>query len=230
MNALDDNPAERAERPAWRRALLLILPLLLVGPSLMPGKRLLPIAPVCFEPLATEHPAASQTAWEGANYWTADRLFPALSDEVAARSAFESGHLPLWTPLAGLGAPLAAGSIAGIWYPPRLLWLLLPPDVATGWHALLAVFLAGLGMQLFLERRGLSTTAALIGALAVQGSGFGVANLHLAMKFDAALWLPFSLWAIEGLFARRRGAPFALAFSIACSFSPASCRSPSSSA
>lgn len=205
-------------RPAWRRALLLILPLLLVGPSLLPGKRLLPVAPVCFEPLATEHPEAAARAWEGANYWTADRLFPALSDEVAVRAAFGSGHLPLWTPLAGLGAPLVAGSLAGVWYPPRFLWIWLPPDVAAGWHALLAVFLAGLGMQLFLERRGLSTTAALLGALAVQGSGFGIVNLHLAMKFDAALWLPWSLWAIEGLFTGRRGAPFALAFSIACAF------------
>jgi membrane protein YfhO len=205
-------------RPAWRRALLLILPLLLVGPSLMPGKRFLPIAPVCFEPLATEHPEAAEAAWEDANQWTADRLFPALSDEVAARSALSAGRAPLWTPLAGLGAPLAAGSIAGVWYPPRWLWLWLPPDLATGWHALLAVFLAGLGMQLFLERRGLSACAALIGALALQAGGFGIANLHLAMKFDAALWLPWSLWAIDGIFARRRGAPFALALSLACSF------------
>jgi len=205
-------------RPAWRRALLLILPLLLVGPSLLPGKRFMPIAPVCFEPLATEYPEAAAAAWEGANQWTADRLFPALSDEVTARSALREGHAPLWTPLAGLGAPLAAGSIAGIWYPPHWLWLWLPPDVAAGWHALLAVFLAGLGMQLFLERRGLSQTAALLGAFALQSGGFGIANLHLAMKFDAALWLPWCLWAIDGIFAGRRAAPLALAFSLACSF------------
>ncbi|MCA8980286.1 MAG: YfhO family protein [Planctomycetes bacterium] len=216
---MDVDPATtHTERPRWRRVLLLVLPLMLVGPSLLPGKRFLPVAPVCFEPLAAEHPDAARAAWEDANHWTADALFPALTDEVAVRAAVESGHLPLWTPLAGLGAPLAAGSIAGVWYPPRWLWTWLPPDLATGWHALLAVFLAGLGMQLFLERRGASTTAALLGALALQGSGFGVANLHLAMKYDAALWLPWALWAVEGLFAGRRGAPFALAFAIACSF------------
>lgn len=217
MNAADATATQCERRPAWRRWLLWIVPVLLVAPALLPGKRFLPVAPVCFEPLATEHADAAAAAWKDANHWTVDSLFPALSDEVTIRTALDSGHLPLWSPLAGLGAPLAAGSISGVWYPLRWLWIWLPPDVAIGWHALLAVFLAGLGMQLFLERRGLSVPAALIGALALQSGGFGIVNLQLAMKYDAALWLPWCLWAIEGILAGRRSAPLALALAIGCS-------------
>lgn len=200
-----------------RRLLLLLLPLALVGPSLLPGQRFLPLAPVCFEPLSLEHPAAAEAAWEGANRWTIDRLFPTLSDEFAVRDAWSSGELPLWDPSAGLGAPLAGGSMTGTWYPPRLLWAWLPPDLAAGWHALLAVFLAGLGMQCFLDRRGASPAAATLGALALQASAFVAVQLHLSMKFDAALWLPWALWAADGVVMRRRGSGPALAAALGLS-------------
>lgn len=217
--ALGTEPRANAATRAGllRRLLLLLLPLALVGPSLLPGKRFVPFAPVCFEPLSLEHPDAAAAAWDGANRWTIDRLFPTLSDEFAVRDAWNAGHAPLWDPTAGLGAPLAGGSMSGVWYPPRLLWAWLPPDLAAGWHALLAVFLAGLGMQCFLDRRGASTTAATLGALALQASAFVAVQLHMSMKFDAALWLPWALWAADGIVLRKRGAGPAFAAALGLS-------------
>ena len=201
-----------------RRALLCLLaPLLLVGPALLPGRRLLPQLPIGFEPLAGEHPAAAAESWEHANRVTSDRLFPILTDELAVGAELARGRLPLWDPHLGLGMPLAAGTVAGPWYPPNWLRYALPPALAGGWLALLSLWLAGLGMALFLERAGLSMRAALVGALAYQLSGFAAVNLHYAMKVDAALWLPWALWALEGLFAGARRAGLWLALSVGLS-------------
>jgi len=218
----DERPRPRARAPAARLAaglaLLALLPALLVGPALLPGRRFLPQLPLGFEPLASEHPAAAATAWEGANRVASDRLFPVLSDELAIRRQLARGTLPAWAPELGFGLPLAAGSLAGPWYPPRWLFLWLAPDVAGGWHALLSLFLAGLGAWLFLARRGLSAAACAFGALATQAGGFGLANLHYVMKVDAALWLSWSLWALEGISQGRRAAGPVLSITTALSF------------
>lgn len=212
-----ESHASQAPPSPWRLLILALLPLLLIGPSLLPGKRFLPQLPVMFEPLASENPEASARAWEGANLVSSDALFPMLTDEFAMREQLAEGTLPLWSRELGMGMPLAAGSMVAPWNPLRWPFLWLSPDVARGWHALIALFLAGFGMLLFLELR-VSTGAALFGAIAVQASGFAYANLHYLPKLDAALWLPWCLWAIEVAMRRpSRRAEFAVFASLACS-------------
>lgn len=191
-----------------RALLLCIVPLAALGPALLPGRRLLPIAPDAFEPLASETPVA--VARERENLLAVDALFPLLSDRIVLRERVFGGQIPLWEERLGLGAPLLGGTMAGPLYPPGVLRILLPPDLAGAWHALLALLLAGLGMWLFLERRELATQACAVGAIALQAGGWGLANLQLAPKVDAALWLPWMLWAVEGVLQRRRAAGLAL--------------------
>jgi hypothetical protein len=184
----------------WRRNLLLLaLPLLLLLPSLLPGARFLPQAPVGYEPLATENPAAQERAWHNASYWTGDRIFPCLTDQIELRRRLLSGESPTWEPRQALGIPLFATAISGTLYPPNLLALCIEPELAAAPLAILALFLAGLGLWKFLERRGLSLAACAIGALCYEAGGFGFTNLQYPMKMDAALWLPWCLWAIEGI-------------------------------
>ncbi len=203
-------------RLSWVLALL-VIPLLLIAPSMRPGMRLLPGLPVASAPLAFEHPALAQDAIEGSNYSTADRLFPVLTDQIEARRQAQTGTIPTWDPHLGAGLPLFAGTIAAIAYPPNWLALVLPPAIAAAPLALLSLFLAGLGMALFLRRRGHGTSAILIGALAVQASTWASANLHYFMKVDAALWLPWMLWSLEGLAQnKRRSGPW-LAVSVGLS-------------
>jgi len=210
-------PAQRTRRVLATLFALLALPLALIGPALLPGHLFLPLLPSALEPLASEDPAAAARALERANYLTSDRIFPCLTDQLEIRAQFLRGELPLWEPKLGLGLPLFATAITGTLYPPNWLSLLIPPERAAGPLAVLTLFLAGLGMLLFLQRNGRSRAAALIGALAVQAGGFAAANLHYPMKLDAALWLPWSLWAIDGLALRKRGAGPALQASIALS-------------
>lgn len=203
-------------RLAWAAALLLI-PLLLIGPSLAPGMRLLPQLPAASPPLANEWPELSSAAIEGSNYSTADRLFPVLTDQLEARRQVRTGTIPTWDPHLGAGLPLFGGTIAALAYPPNWLALVLPPDVAAAPLAILSLFLAGLGMALFLRRRGHVASTIFIGALCVQASTWATANLHYFMKVDAALWLPWMLWSIEGLAQRKRGSGAWLSISVGLS-------------
>jgi len=181
-----------------RVLVLLVVPLLLVGPSLLPDHRFLPQAPVQYEPLASENPEAAAAAERGANRYTGDRVFPALSDQLELRRRLAAGESWTWEDGWGLGAPLVGNAIHGPYYPPNLLGLALPPDRAAAPLAILTLFLAGLGAWCFLARRGLVEPACLVAALCYQGTGWGVVNLHYAMKVDAALWLPWCLWALDG--------------------------------
>ena len=204
-------PPPAARWPAWARlALLLALPLVLVGPALLPGKRFLPQVPVGVPPLSTELPDAALRATAGQNFSTADRLFPTLTDQLVTRESWLSGELRNWDPDISLGIPLFAQSIAGFAYPPNWLAVLLPPDLAAGPLAILSLFLAGLGLWLFLARLELPELGCAAGALTLQAGGWGIANLHDFMKVDAALWLPWGLWAIAGIARGARGAPLAL--------------------
>lgn len=199
-------------------ALLLALPLVLVLPAVFSGALFLPQAPRGLEPLASEAPDDAAVAWRQANYLASDRLFPILTDELAIQAALRAGHLPLWNSKQGLGLPLLGGTLVGPFYPPN--WIAYATDsVRAGpWLAALSLFLAGLGAWSFLERRGTSFGAAAIGALGLQIGGFALANLHYRMKLDAALWLPWMLWALDGLAQKKPRAGLALTGAVAASF------------
>jgi hypothetical protein len=212
-----------SSEPARRRALLQVLalgiaPALALGPTLAAGERFLPWLPAGLEPLRSEHEAEARAAFEGANFAQSDRIFPVLTDQLAMREELGGGALPTWEPHLGLGVPLFAGSIAAPAYPPNALAFLLPPEVAAGPLALLTLFLAGAGMLLFLRRIELGLPAALLGAFGYQLGGFAVGNLFYPMKVDAALWLPWCLWGVEGLARKARWSGLALTLATTLSF------------
>lgn len=198
--------------------ILLLTPLLLLGPVLLRGDRFLPLVPAALEPFASEAPEAAAAARDAANWVQSDRLFPVLTDQRAMRAALAEGEAPLWAPELGLGLPLTAGSIAGPLYPPNALGLLAAPEDAAGPLALFTLTLAGLGLWLLLGRIGLDRGPRLIAVVALQLGSWAVGNLYYPMKVDAALWVPFALWAIEGLARGRRAAGAGLSLAAAASF------------
>lgn len=200
-----------------RFGLLFLLPLILLGPGILGGKRFLPLPPITQEPLASESPEASQRAARDSHRVATDRIFPILTDELEIRDQLSRGTLPTWNPKAGLGSPLAAGSLVNPWYPLSWPFLFLDPTRASALRAILSMVLAGLGMMMFLEGRGLKFTAAFLAALAFQSSGFLVANLHYLSKVDALLWAPWCLWGVDLIYRGRKNAGLILAFALGLS-------------
>jgi hypothetical protein len=107
------------------------------------------------------------------------------------------GRLPLWSPNILSGAPFTANPLAGVWYPPGWLTLLLP--LPLGFNLVIGLHLlwGGLGMYGLLRAEGLVSAAALFGALAFgflpklfahYGAG------HLTLLY-AVPWTPWLLWA-----------------------------------
>lgn len=123
----------------------------------------------------------------------------------AAAAAWRAGHPPLWNPLVGCGAPLAANYQTGAFYPLNLLYLLLDAEVALSWTTALHLVLAGWGMYGWARAAGLDRFPAAVGALALSGSGFlaGRAALFPSVAFTFP-WLPVWLWRAEALVRRRR--------------------------
>jgi hypothetical protein len=122
-----------------------------------------------------------------------------------AADMWRSGHLPLWNPLVGCGAPLAANYQTGAFYPLNALHLLMRAEVALSWTVAIHLALTGWGMYRWGSSIGLDKFPAFVGALALEGSGFLVARAALfpsiALTFP---WLAIWLWRGEVLMQSKR--------------------------
>jgi hypothetical protein len=99
-----------------------------------------------------------------------------------------------------MGAPLLANYQSALLYPPN--WLLLATDIAWGQTLLVLLHLiwAGFGMALLARSLGLGTFAQAISGIAYAMSGYLVARSgFLSINAAAAAWLPWILYAAEGL-------------------------------
>ena len=122
-----------------------------------------------------------------------------------AATMWRAGHLPLWNPLVGCGAPLAANYQTAAFYPLNALALVLPAEVALSWTTALHIALTGWAMYRWARAIGVPEFPSFLGALSLMGSGFLVARAALfpsvALTFP---WLAVWLWRSEMLVRHRR--------------------------
>ena len=107
------------------------------------------------------------------------------------------GHLPLWNPLVGMGAPLLANYQSALLYPPNLLLALVGPAWGHGLLVLLHLAWAGAGMVVLARRLGLSALAQAVAGVAFGLSGYLVARAGFLSINAAAAWLPWIIVAVE---------------------------------
>ncbi len=105
--------------------------------------------------------------------------------------AEDPSSLPLWNPYLFSGSPLAADPQMQVWYPPAVLYRLLPYPVANGCFLALHLALAVVGMAWFLRAQGLGSCAAALG-----GIGFGLGSqptflLVVPPALCVYAWLPW---------------------------------------
>lgn len=80
-------------------------------------------------------------------------------------SFFETGQLPLWNPLIYAGVPFVGNPQSTLFYPPFLLFFVMPVHFAITLLFAAHLIWAGWGMFVFARMRGISFTAALFAAL-----------------------------------------------------------------
>ncbi len=122
-----------------------------------------------------------------------------------AAEMWRSGAAPLWNPLLGSGAPLAANLQTGAFYPLNFLYLLVPTEIAMGYTAAMHLVLAGLFMYAYARSIGLRPFSALIAAIAFQLSGYLISRLGFLSITAALPWVAAWLWRAERLM--RTGRP-----------------------
>ena len=120
-----------------------------------------------------------------------------------AWETLRGGHLPLWNPLLGMGAPLLANYQSGLLYPPNWLYFILAaiggtPALAWGMSLLVAAHLAwaAIGMAFLARRLGLGILAQIISGLAFSLSGYLVARAGFLSINASVAWVP---WVILGV-------------------------------
>ncbi|MBI4246936.1 MAG: hypothetical protein HY614_07075 [Candidatus Rokubacteria bacterium] len=176
------------------------------------GKRLLIPADI----LLSHPPWNAMQPFEPQNGLLSDQIEEFYPDRHLARESIWSGSLPLWNPFAAGGRPLLGNGGSAVFYPLNVLSYILPLATSFAWIAVVKLFIAGMGMYLFLRDLGRSRAAALLGGCAFMLSGFMIVWLNHTHT-NHAVWLP-SLFLLGGRFAdcpdRRRTALLAVAIGI----------------
>jgi len=169
----------KARKALLPAALLTALPLILYAPFLFGGKVL---------------------------YWGV-YLLQFYPWRQLAVEQIRAGHWPLWNPSLGAGTPLAANLQTAAFYPPNVLFLLMPVERAFGWALALHVALAGLFAYYLGRTLGLSRFGALVTGLVYGAGGYIVARWVFPSMVYAAPWLPLMLALTERLIRHQSSRP-----------------------
>lgn len=108
------------------------------------------------------------------------------------------GEIPLWNPYMFAGQPFTNSETA-IFYPPHILFLLIPPELAFGYLFALDVYLIGVFTYLFSKKIGLGNFGSFVSAITYMFSGTITLYIfpgHLSL-LDSIIWLPLLLLLYE---------------------------------
>ena len=118
-----------------------------------------------------------------------------------ALEALRGGHLPLWNPLVGMGAPLLANYQSAVFYLPNALHWILEPAAASTLLVALHLVWASLGMARLARRLAMNALGQAVAGAAFGLSGYLVACAGFFSINAAAAWLPWIILAGDRLVA-----------------------------
>jgi hypothetical protein len=119
-------------------------------------------------------------------------------------SMMKSGAAPLWNPWNYSGIPLLATLQPGVFYPPHLLYFLLPFNVAWNWLIILHFVFAAFSVYLFLRYLNASWLASFVGGAVFMLSGYLLAVHNLITHLFAVPWFPLVLLSYLKYFDNRK--------------------------
>lgn len=116
------------------------------------------------------------------------------------------GGLPFWNPFLFSGIPFVTNIQASMFYPPALIYYLLPPASAYEWSTVLHVMLGSLFMYFFMRDLGTVRAAAFLAAVVFSYNGYFMAHLyagHLTFV-QTYVWIPLVFGGVRRLAESRR--------------------------
>ncbi|HLG29597.1 MAG TPA: hypothetical protein VI387_05245, partial [Candidatus Brocadiales bacterium] len=102
----------------------------------------------------------------------------------------KNGTFPIWNPYHLNGHPLFATLQPGVFYPPSILYLFLPFDLAFNYIIVIHYFLAGFFTFLLLRCLKASYGASLISAITFMLSGYLLSVHNLLTHLLSVAWVP----------------------------------------
>ncbi len=152
--------------------------------------------------------------WLGRIVFYSDVAHWTLPARWFVRTSLLRGELPGWNPLQGIGFPIFADPLYGVFYPPNWLFLLVPPDWVASlvtWQDFAHLVWGGVGMYLLARRLARSPVAACVAALAWALAGNNTSHWTAGMLMVAGAWVPWVavgyLALLDSLRAGGRGLP-----------------------
>lgn len=130
---------------------------------------------------------------------------------LLTRSIVSQSAWPLWNPTILTGTPLLADGQTTFFYPPSLLFLVLPLAQAFGVYALLQLILAAAGSYFFTRRLELERGPATLAAMCYMFSGYLLTWLQFPHHSGAMAMLPWCFWAVERALTRNAWSGWLLA-------------------
>lgn len=116
---------------------------------------------------------------------------------MAVARQIRDATLPLWMPNIFSGTPLAANPQLATWYPPHLLFYLMPGPLVYGVLCILHYIWGGSGAYFFVRRITDSLPAAVFAAVTFQFSAMLVSRIALLPHVYTIVWVPWILLAVE---------------------------------
>ena len=128
---------------------------------------------------------------------------------VELSRSLSAGRFPLWNPYVFGGIPFFADPQSRVLDPVSLALAPADPGRAMGWDVAMHVFLAMLGMYLFIRTVGGTALGAALGGISYGMSAFMMRQLAHPSFVASAAWIPFAFCAFEtALRSERRGTIF----------------------
>lgn len=129
------------------------------------------------------------------------QLFLPLKQYIIDR--LSAGELPEWFPYEGLGRPLIALTVMGVFHPFTALYWLLPVQDAYRLSTLLSCLMAASGTFLLARVLGISRVGAVIGSVGFSCSGYVMSLTENILYLYSLCALPLFVCSIEKLMVTR---------------------------
>ncbi|MGQ9828876.1 MAG: YfhO family protein [Roseiflexus sp.] len=131
------------------------------------------------------------------NHISTDSIRQIYPRRLLTNTIVHQGAWPLWNSTILSGVPLFDDGQIAFFYPPNLIFLIVPLDKAFGIYAWIQLIIAGVGSYAFARRIGLNTGPALLAGVCYMFSGHMLTYVPFPELSGATAMLPWCFWGIE---------------------------------